>query len=488
MKQAILLLLTTMILSADTVIQDDTSKRNKAEIEKLSIALESLNDSLHRLTSRRYSFRQQAVEQREADKSELERIDEQLARFEDDLSRSKEERFSREQVLAEEKRNLLLKRDEWTFLRTHLGEVLQKEALSIAEVFPLDKEQRREDLEAVRSMLDNKRAAGSVVKGYARYRLSWMQKADTLQLTRAVVAPAEGAPVALFIARFGSVAGYGLDTVSGDCYYIRQTGRIGNDKFTIDKIGAPVLAETVRLHLTTWMHGRHISGSIPFDVMQNDQSALIISGKEKKPLQDAYESFAKGGLVMIPLLFLPLWVLVLVVFKLLHFIAFSNGMKSVMKQENNRKRSSKDKSDAVVSPSPRNHALAEIAAMCVSQAPSLRHVTEKKAAELAGIQMHLLSRNLNTLAVIAGAAPLLGLLGTISGMITLFAAVTHYGTGDPKFLAGGISEALITAKTGLAIAIPVLFIHDFLRGMRDRLLAAFEKNSNAMLDMYYPEE
>ena len=98
------------------------------------------------------------------------------------------------------------------------------------------------------------------------------------------------------------------------------------------------------------------------------------------------------------------------------------------------------------------------------------------------------SRNLNTLAVIAGAAPLLGLLGTISGMITLFAAVTHYGTGDPKFLAGGISEALITAKTGLAIAIPVLFIHDLLRAAKDRLMADLENDTIAILNAVYPEE
>jgi biopolymer transport protein ExbB/TolQ len=73
-------------------------------------------------------------------------------------------------------------------------------------------------------------------------------------------------------------------------------------------------------------------------------------------------------------------------------------------------------------------------------------------------------------------------------MITLFAAVTHYGTGDPKFLAGGISEALITAKTGLAIAIPALFVHDLLRGAKDRLMANMEKYAIDVLNAVYPEE
>lgn len=100
----------------------------------------------------------------------------------------------------------------------------------------------------------------------------------------------------------------------------------------------------------------------------------------------------------------------------------------------------------------------------------------------------MVGRGINTLAVIAGAAPLLGLLGTISGMITLFAAVTHYGTGDPKFLAGGISEALITAKTGLAIAIPVLFIHDFVRNGKDRMLSELERLSIAAMNRIWPED
>ena len=82
----------------------------------------------------------------------------------------------------------------------------------------------------------------------------------------------------------------------------------------------------------------------------------------------------------------------------------------------------------------------------------------------------------------------MGLLGTISGMINLFSAVTYHGTGDPKFLAGGISEALITAKTGLAIAIPVLFIHDYLRNRKDQIQADIEAYSVHVINRLWPKE
>jgi len=68
---------------------------------------------------------------------------------------------------------------------------------------------------------------------------------------------------------------------------------------------------------------------------------------------------------------------------------------------------------------------------------------------------------LNFLKLAAGVAPLLGLLGTVTGMIRTFTQITLFGTGDPKIMAGGISEALVTTVSGLIAAIPLLFIHSF---------------------------
>ena len=75
--------------------------------------------------------------------------------------------------------------------------------------------------------------------------------------------------------------------------------------------------------------------------------------------------------------------------------------------------------------------------------------------------MPKLEQHLGTLAVLGGVAPLLGLLGTVTGMIHTFDLVTIFGTGEARLLSGGISEALITTKFGLGIAIPVLLVHAF---------------------------
>ena len=69
-------------------------------------------------------------------------------------------------------------------------------------------------------------------------------------------------------------------------------------------------------------------------------------------------------------------------------------------------------------------------------------------------------KNLSTVKLLAAVAPLLGLLGTVIGMIETFQAITLFGTGDPKLMADGISQALVTTMLGLITAVPLLFIHN----------------------------
>jgi len=90
---------------------------------------------------------------------------------------------------------------------------------------------------------------------------------------------------------------------------------------------------------------------------------------------------------------------------------------------------------------------------------------------------HDLERYLNTLGTIAAASPLLGLLGTVTGMIRTFKAITVAGIGNPTAMAGGIAEALITTAAGLLVAIPALFAYRYLRGRVDALVIQMEKES-----------
>jgi biopolymer transport protein ExbB len=107
----------------------------------------------------------------------------------------------------------------------------------------------------------------------------------------------------------------------------------------------------------------------------------------------------------------------------------------------------------------------------------------KEALEDSGRHVvHELERYLNPLGTIAAISPLLGLLGTVSGMIRSFTAITTQGVGNPTVLAAGISEALITTAAGLTVAIPALIAYRYLRGRVDSLVIQIEKESTKFME------
>ncbi|WP_075184831.1 MotA/TolQ/ExbB proton channel family protein [Teredinibacter haidensis] len=88
---------------------------------------------------------------------------------------------------------------------------------------------------------------------------------------------------------------------------------------------------------------------------------------------------------------------------------------------------------------------------------------------------------LNILKIISMVAPLLGLLGTVTGMIVTFQAITIFGAGDPKTMAGGISGALVTTVLGLVVAIPTVLLHTFLNGKAKRVIHVLEEESAGLI-------
>ncbi|MCG8486532.1 MAG: MotA/TolQ/ExbB proton channel family protein [Candidatus Thiodiazotropha sp.] len=112
----------------------------------------------------------------------------------------------------------------------------------------------------------------------------------------------------------------------------------------------------------------------------------------------------------------------------------------------------------------------------------------KEAIEEVGRQVvHELERYLNTLGTIASISPLLGLLGTVIGMIKVFSVIVTAGVGDPGVLAGGISEALITTAAGLSVAIPSLMFHRYFSGLIDQLVIGMEEQALKMVEVIHGE-
>lgn len=109
---------------------------------------------------------------------------------------------------------------------------------------------------------------------------------------------------------------------------------------------------------------------------------------------------------------------------------------------------------------------------------------EEKAREVALAQVPKLERNMWLLSVVAYTTPLIGLLGTVTGMIKAFQAVSLHGTGDASVLAGGISQALLTTAGGLFVAIPAIIFYNYFNKKIDDQINDMEKGSAELINYF----
>lgn len=108
-------------------------------------------------------------------------------------------------------------------------------------------------------------------------------------------------------------------------------------------------------------------------------------------------------------------------------------------------------------------------------------VLEAKMDEAVLKELPALESGQTILKLFAGIAPLLGLLGTVTGMIVTFQAITNFGTGDPKLMAGGISQALVTTVEGLVVAIPLLLAHNWVASRAKSIMQILDEQSAGLM-------
>ncbi len=130
-----------------------------------------------------------------------------------------------------------------------------------------------------------------------------------------------------------------------------------------------------------------------------------------------------------------------------------------------------------------NSPLGQVLAAGVGNAKRGREVMKEAMEEAASQVSHDMERYLTSLGIIASISPLLGLLGTVVGMIKVFTALMLEGAGNANVLAGGISQALITTAAGLSVAIPALIFHRFFLRRIDELVVTMEQEAGKLVDI-----
>lgn len=194
-----------------------------------------------------------------------------------------------------------------------------------------------------------------------------------------------------------------------------------------------------------------------------------------------FETLQSGGMVMWPILLLALAALGIIIERLWNLnLVHTNAENLMIEVDEFIQRGQWLEADQSCHRNP--GVVARVMQAILDHRDLTREQMEDRATEVILSSRPSLERFLSGLNIIAAVAPLLGLLGTVTGMIATFLIITEHGTGDPRLMAGGISEALLTTQFGLTVAIPALMAHSLLNRWVEHILGDIETNSLKLLN------
>jgi len=477
-------LLLTLCLSAFGAREDELQKQ-AAELATLKLYLQTAQDSLQQAIQHRWRQKQRFVEQRELDKQHLASLREKQQQQFTALSQTKEEVFTKEKILVDIRKEIETLAQNWRFVISSVNEQFEKEVKTLAEANPLFADTRRLQLVTMQQDFARDNNTSQAVLALQNYYAQTIRLSSSVSYLQQPVIPDGADVVDLSLVSFGNIFAYGLSE-NAEAYMVRQTGKLGAGRYAISPVGAENIASWLQEKMPGWIEQKEIDGLIKTDVLQNSNAAVLISGKKVKASTQISAWLKKGGAIMLPLLGLAVWAVVLIILKVITF-SRKHRANADLYETVAKMLKAKEHDKAYTFAKSHKGVVARVVQTCLEHSKWTRASAEKAIGELLLEETPQLNKHLATLAVIAGAAPLLGLLGTVTGMINLFEAITHYGTSDPKVLAGGISEALITTQTGLAIAIPTLLLHNWLSNNSRHILSEMEKHAVRILNRLWPQ-
>ncbi|MCF0215381.1 MAG: MotA/TolQ/ExbB proton channel family protein [Fibrobacteraceae bacterium] len=226
---------------------------------------------------------------------------------------------------------------------------------------------------------------------------------------------------------------------------------------------------------------------VPVDVLLSTELSSEIASHQEKTWQDELkEFFNDGGILMYPIvaifafgLLIVLWKLVWILFVGFGGLGARRGLRALQEGNVDAARQQSSKAYGYVG---------KVLKTVLDKNYPNRATAESALEELFASAVPKIEKGLSWVSVFAATAPLLGLLGTVMGMIELFDVITMHGTSDPKLLAGGISVALVTTEAGLIVAIPLQLLHTFLTNRADALRGRMEKTGLAVLNALWIKE
>ncbi len=452
------------------------------QLEELKEEYQSKTETLQNSTELRWANRESELEQKSLNKVEEDQLSEEITSLQGVVdATSNENLLLVEKIKSAQQRLTASRQYEPQMIRSLKSELEQIRTENLASS-PIQKEGRIIALQDI--VLADESVKGEL-ESLTGYLYNTIETKGELAISSEKIHYPENTPVTAMVLRVGQVGAIAL-IPSGELLYLSRTGRGHAFNFDWLPLANSEYSEQLKALFSNG-ETNSFAGVIPVDLLQDRNSHLVICGVEEGRFDAIKNVVEAGGILVYPLFILAIVALVLVIDRFVYYTWRHRQGEKFMAQATILLEK-KQYNAALLFADKKKGFLSKLLTTSVKHKEWNRDVAQKALKEDLLKEMPSLERHLSSIAVLAAAAPLLGLLGTVTGMIAMFETITEFGSGDPKLLAGGISEALITTKIGLTIAIPTLLIHTVLQNRCSEIQGELEMFALTILNRIWPEQ
>ena len=474
-------------------LQIEEVRNLQREVEALTRIRLQKADSLEKLEAEHWKKRYAESQLTEEHQAETRELDGRYSKLSTDLGRVTEEVSASKNMTADAEDNAKAEESSYDALNLQVKLSIEKSQGDVLGDYPVGMNGRILRLKSAADEADkNVPNTIGAVQGFLNDLLLRHEMTYTQSFGRENSQVGNRPDVNVNRLRMGTVFLGEVAQDNGDVQALLRSGALQGKVFEWNATLPPEMAANIKQAVIQAGNAldsvQSMMVAIPLDVLQNKAVKNSIADTKELTWDEELKAFfKKGGIVMYPLALVAIFALLLCLERFLmlsfrghlsrRFIKKLNAMVKVSRYE-----------DAANLCLKKGTSLAMVLFAVLNRARDKREDAERSLQEALLREQPKLERRMGLLAAMGTIAPLLGLLGTVTGIITLFTVITEVGTNDARVLAGGISEALVTTETGLVIAIPVMILHGLLSEKIEKVTSEMYVQSTSLLNKIFGKE
>lgn len=505
----LLLLILFVLAEFNLAFAQDKNRRrqeqaDEAEIAKVDAQLKFYAEELEKVKVKRWQDKRNGIARKEAFAEAWEDIRREMEQLNQKKAQQEASLLRLDNQIQQMESELKALEDRQKEFGIQISEKASELVRTIQSGFPHQNEPAIHGLKKIQTDLEARgfRANADLIqtlfsKQQERFLIGETREISREQFTLERISPenpAEGSKrpvpktagvVAGYFVRLGSTYKAFISTETPDAAILAKSGSLGSQPWVWLESIPPSIKNKLQLTKGQILNGDSTTTIIlPIDVILRKATGSGFSAEEEKSTWESLkEEWIGAGFVIWFLLAIEIVALLIISDKLyLGLFRILGGKRIFYKL---KKLISEGKiEEAKAYAAKKRSSVAKVLSAILDKSYSRQEAEEAAHAAMLHEQP-ILERNINTINILSAAAPLVGLLGTVSGMINLFSAITMHGTNDPKIMAAGIAEALLATKWALIVALPLMLIFNITQNVMGKAVTDMEKYAASLLNQLF---